>query len=112
MKVDVRHVGEVIIVDLDGRLVLGVGDELLRAVVNELLAEGWKKILINLRAVVVLDSSGIGEIVSGWKVAKRFGAAVKLLKPQPQVARTLRLTQILPLLEVFDDEAEAVASFA
>ena len=111
MKVDVRHVEDVIIVDLRGRLVMGVGDELLREVMNEILAENWKKILLNLREVDIMDSSGIGEVVSGWKVARRFGAAVKLLRPQPQVQRTLRLTQILPLLEVFDDEDEAVNSF-
>jgi anti-sigma B factor antagonist len=111
MKVDVRHVDDVIIVDLEGRLVMGVGDELLRDVVNELLAENWKKILLNLREVSIMDSSGIGEVVSSWKLAQRFGASVKLLRPRPQVQRTLRLTQLLPLLEVFDDEPAAVASF-
>ena len=112
MKVDVRHVDDVIIVDLDGRLVMGVGDELLREVINELLAEDWKKIVLNLRKVAIMDSSGMGEIVSSWKVAKKFGAAVKLLRPAEPIIRTLRLTQIMPLLEVFDDEDEAVASFA
>ena len=111
MKVDVRQVDDVIIVDLEGRLVLGVGDEILRDVMNELLAEDWKKILLNLREVRIMDSSGIGEVVSSWKLAKRFGASVKLLRPGPHIQRTLRLTQILPLLEVYDDEAEAVASF-
>ncbi len=111
MKVDVRHVDDVIIVDLEGRLVMGVGDELLREVVNELLAENWKKILLNLREVSIMDSSGIGEVVSSWKIARRFGAQVKLLRPGAQVQRTLRLTQLLPLLEVFDDESAAVESF-
>jgi anti-sigma B factor antagonist len=111
MKVDVRQVADVIIVDLEGRLVLGVGDEILRDVVNELLAEDWKKILLNLREIRIMDSSGIGEVVSSWKLAKRFGASVKLLRPGPHIRRTLRLTQLLPLLEVYDDEDEAVASF-
>jgi anti-sigma B factor antagonist len=111
MKVDVRHVEDVIIVDIEGRLVLGVGDEILRDVMNELLAEDWKKILLNLREVRIIDSSGIGEVVAGWKLAQRFGASVKLLRPGPHIQRTLRLTQLLPLLEVFDDEALAVASF-
>lgn len=111
MKVDVRHVDDVIIVDLEGRLVMGVGDELLRDVMNELVAEDWKKILLNLREVTIIDSSGMAEVVSGWKLGRRFGASVKLLRPAPQVERTLKLTQLLPLLEVFDDEAAAVASF-
>ena len=111
MKVDVRHVDDVIIVDLEGRLVMGVGDELLHEVVDALLAESWKKIVLNLREVTVMDSSGVGELVSGWKLAQRFGASLKLLRPGPHIQRTLKLTQLLPLLEVFDDEASAVASF-
>ncbi len=112
MKVDVRHVVDVIIVDLEGRLVMGVGDELLRDVINQLVAEGWKKILLNLRQVTIIDSSGIGEVVSSWKLAGRFGGIVKLLRPAPQVQRTLLLTQLLPLLEIFDDEEAAIESFA
>ena len=111
MKVDVRHVDDVIIVDLDGRLVMGVGDELVREVMDEIIAEGWRKIILNLPKVAIMDSSGIGEVVSSWKLAQRFGGAVKLLRPTPSVTRTLRLTQLLPLLEVFDDEDEAVTSF-
>jgi len=111
MKVDVRHVEDVIIVDLEGRLVMGVGDELLRDVMNEIVAEGWTKIVLNLRQVTIMDSSGIGEVVSSWKLAQRFGGGVKLLRPAPSVKRTLKLTQILPLLEVFEDEDEAIASF-
>jgi len=111
MKVNVRNSDDVIIVDLDGRLVLGVGDEILRDVMNELLAEDWKKIVLNLRKVTIMDSSGIGEVVASWKLAKRFGASLKLMRPAPQIQRTLRLTQILPLLEVYDSEDEAVASF-
>ena len=112
MKVDVRHVDDVIIVDLDGRLVMGVGDELLREVMDEIVAEGWTKIVLNLRDVSIMDSSGIGEVVSGWKLAQRFGGKVKLLRPAPSVKRTLLLTQLLPLLEVFDNEDQAVASFS
>jgi anti-sigma B factor antagonist len=111
MKVDVRHVDDVIIIDLKGRLVLGVGDELLREVINTIIAEDWKKILLNLAEVTVMDSSGIGEVVSGWKLARRFGANLKLLRPGDTLRHTLHLTQILPLLEVFEDEAEAVKSF-
>jgi hypothetical protein len=49
--------------------------------------------------------------VSSWKLARRFGASVKLLRPAPQIQRTLKLTQLLPLLEVFEEEAEGIASF-
>ena len=112
MHVDVRHVDDVIIVDLKGRLVMGVGDEILREVTNELLAQDWKKIVLNLEGVSIMDSSGIGELVSGWKLAQRFGASLKILRPGDRLRHTLHLTQILPLLEVFENEQEVVASFA
>ena len=112
MKVDVRKADDTIIVDLKGRLVLGVGDEVLRDVINTLLAEEWKKILINLEGVTVMDSSGIGEILSSWKLSRRFGATVKLLRPGDTIKHTLQLTRILPLLEVHEDEQEALQSFA
>ncbi len=111
MHVDVRHRDDIIIVDLEGRLVMGVGDELLREVINELLAEDWKKIIVNLQKVTIMDSSGMGELVSSWKLASKFGAKLKFLRPQPQIERTLKLTQVLPLLEVYESEEEGLSSF-
>lgn len=111
MHVDVRQRDDVIIVDLQGRLVAGVGDELLRAITDELLAEGWQKILLNLDQVTIIDSSGIGELVSSWKISSRFGASFRILRPGDQVARSLQLSQIMPLLEVYEDEEAAVEAF-
>ncbi|MFI5166819.1 MAG: STAS domain-containing protein [Thermoanaerobaculales bacterium] len=112
MHVEVRKFDDVVIVDLTGDLVAGDGDELLRDVVNELLAEGWKKILLNLARVGRLDSSGVGELVASWKLAREFGAAIKLLRPGDRVKSTLHLSQILPLVEVYEDEAEALRHLA
>jgi anti-sigma B factor antagonist len=111
MHVDVRKADDVVIVDLDGNLVAGDGDEILREVTDELLGEGWKKILVNLARVTRMDSSGVGELVAGWKLAGEVGAAIKLLRPGDRVKSTLHLSQLLPLLEVFEDEAEALRHF-
>jgi len=111
MHVEVRHSDDVIVVDLIGDLVAGDGDEMLREVIDELLGEGWKKIVLNLAGVHRMDSSGVGELVAGWKLADEFGAAIKLLRPGDRVKSTLHLSQILPLVEVFEDEAEAVRHF-
>ena len=111
MKVDVRKAEDVVIVDFDGRLVAGVGDELLSEVINELLAEDWKKILLNLAKVDSIDSLGLGELVQSMKIAQRFGASLRLLQPQERVRRTLHLSMLLPLFEIHDTESEALASF-
>ncbi len=111
MKVGVRKMGEVIVVDFRGRLVAGTGEELLHEVMNELLAEGWKRILLNLTEVPRIDSSGIGELVASVKLAKRFGSTVKLWLSGGRVRDVLELSRILPALDVYEDEHDAIASF-
>jgi len=112
MRADVHHKGDVMIVDCKGDLVTEDGDEVLREVVRRLIAEGWTKILLNLAHVKRMDSGGVGELVASWKLAHEFGAALKLLRPGDRVKFTLHLSQILPLLEVFEDEEAAVQGFA
>lgn len=112
MHADVRRADDVVIVDLRGDLVMEDGEELLRQIIDELVAEGWRKILLNLARVKRMDSAGVGELVASWKLANEFGASIKLLRPGDRVKYTLHLSQILPLLEVFEDETQAVASFA
>jgi anti-sigma B factor antagonist len=111
MRVEVRHAGDVVIVDFCGDLVAEDGDVLLREVVNELVAEGWMKIVLNLAQVERLDSTGVGELVASWKLAHEFGAEIKLLRPGDRVRHSLHLSQILPLLEVHEDETSAIGSF-
>ena len=111
MRVDVRRNDDVILVDLEGKLVRGSGDEVLREVVNELLGGNWLKIVFNLSGVTMIDSSGIGELVASQKIARRFGASIKLMRLGERVRTTLIRGQILPLFEIFDDESDAVASF-
>jgi anti-sigma B factor antagonist len=108
MQIDIRKVDDVIIVDLTGRLVAGVGNEMLRDVMDELVAEGWKLILLNLSGVSWIDSAGIGELVASIKMAKRFGVSVKLLRMGDRVKHVLSISRILPLLDVFENEEEAL----
>ena len=111
MRVDVRQAEDVIIVDLKGRLVSGTGDQLLREVMNELLAASWTKILLNLSEVTKIDSAGIGELVASIKLAERFSSRVKLLHVRGQIRDILELSQILPLLEIYASEESAIEAF-
>lgn len=111
MRVNLRYVEDVVIAELDGDLVAGVGDEVLRDLVNDLLAADHKKVLLSLAGVDRLDSAGLGELVASWKLAHRFGSSIRLLRPGDRVRQTLHLSQILPLLDVYEDEALALADF-
>ena len=112
MNVDVRKSGDVIIVDFSGRLAVGVTDEILPQVINELLDGGHKKILLNLSEVDYIDSNGLGELVQGMKAAKRHGASLRLLNPKDRVRKTLRLTNLLPMFPTHDTEPDALSAFA
>ncbi|MEO6327030.1 MAG: STAS domain-containing protein [Thermoanaerobaculia bacterium] len=111
MHVEVRKSEDIVIVDLTGKLLAGVGDEILRDVVNELLAENWKKILLNLSGVSSIDSAGVGEMVASLKVTQRLGGSLKLLNLNERVKASLHLSQLLPLFEVYTDEHAALEHF-
>ncbi|MCC6132043.1 MAG: STAS domain-containing protein [Acidobacteria bacterium] len=112
MQFEVRKSSDVVIVDLEGRLVAGVGDQVLRDVVNELLAEKHRKILLNLTNVTAIDSAGVGELVGSLRTSRHLGADIKILNLHERVRKALHLSQILPLFEVFEDEKTALKQFA
>jgi anti-sigma B factor antagonist len=111
MHLEVRQSNDVVILDLKGKLTAGLGDQLLREAIDELLAENKGRIVINLSEVAFLDSAGVGELVAGLRTARRFGAELKLLKVSDRVYSTLDMARLLPTFEIFDDEADAVSSF-
>lgn len=111
MNIKVRYKDDVVVAKLEGRLHRGVGDEALRGLIDDALADGYRKLLLDLSEVRSIDSSGIGELVQGYKVAKELKAEIKILSLPQGVEHALRLTQILPLFEIFETEAEALASF-
>ena len=111
MEIGLREKGDVVIVDLDGRLVAGDGEAVLRGIVDRLVGEKRQKILLNLAKVTALDSSGLGELVASKKLAETFGGRVKLLEATDRVARVLEASLILPVFEHFAEEAAAVRSF-
>jgi len=112
MNIETRKKGDVVIVDFQGRLAVGVGEEMLPRLIEQLLNDGTRKILLNLSEMDYIDSNGLGELVQSLKTSKRFGASLRLLKPQDRVKKTLRLTNLLPMFSVYDSESEAIRSFS
>src|SRR5215210_1682122 len=111
MNIETRKKGDIVIVDFQGRLAVGVSEEVLPRLVEQLLNEGTRKILLNLSDMDYIDSNGLGELVQSLKTSKRFGASLRLLKPQDRVRKTLRLTNLLPMFSVYDSENEAIQAF-
>jgi len=105
-------VGDVTVIDAVGRITLGEGASMFREKVRELAAAGQKKMLLNLAEVTYIDSSGIGEMVSGFTTVANQGGTVKLLNLTKRVKDLLQITKLYTVFEVFEDEAAAVRSFA
>jgi anti-sigma B factor antagonist len=112
MKVKTRQVDGITIMDLSGRITLGEGSVTLRDAVRDVLAKGSNKILLNLGDISYIDSSGIGELVSGYTAVKNSGGELKLLNLTKKVHDLLQITKLYTVFDVKDDEASAVASFA
>ncbi len=112
MHVEIRKADDVVIVDLKGKLTAGLGDQILRDTVDELLGESWKKILLNLSQVSFMDSAGVGELVAGLRTARNLGASLKLLNTNERIHSTLYIARLLPIFEVFRSETEALRAFA
>jgi anti-sigma B factor antagonist len=112
MHIELRKSGDVVIVDLIGKLSAGLGDQILRETIDELLGENWKKILLNLSQVSFMDSAGLGELVAGLKTARNLGATLKILNQSPRVQQSLYITRLLPVFDIYEDEGPALKSFS
>ena len=111
MKIVERQVGDVVILDLHGKILIGEGDDALRDAVTRLVDSGKTKILLNLGDVSYIDSSGIGELVSGFTTVTNSGGQLKLLNLNKRVKDLLQITKLYTVFDVKDDEAGAVKAF-
>ncbi len=111
VKMSIRQVGDVTVIDAAGRITLGEGSSAFRDTVKDLVSKGNKKILLNLADISYIDSSGIGEMVSGFTSVSNAGGQLKLLNLTKRVQDLLQITKLYTVFEVFDDEAQALSSF-
>jgi len=112
VKLTTRQVGDVTVIDAVGRITLGEGSSTFRDMIRDMAAAGNKKLLLNLGEVSYIDSSGIGELVSGFTTVTNHGGNLKLLNLTKRVKDLLQITKLYTVFEVHDDEAAAVRSFS
>jgi anti-sigma B factor antagonist len=112
MQIEERAVGDVVVLDLKGKITLGEGDELLKDKVNSLVNQGHKKIVLNLADVPYIDSAGLGEVVRTYTTVSRQGGSLKLLNLTKRITDLLSITKLLTVFETFESESDAVRSFS
>jgi anti-sigma B factor antagonist len=111
MKSLIRDVGNVRVMDLEGKITIGSGDVQLRQLVEDSLNGGKNNILLNLKGISHIDSSGIGEMVGCFTTVTRRGGAMKLASLPSKINDILQVTQLITVFDVFENEAEALTSF-
>jgi anti-anti-sigma factor len=111
MNITIRDRGGVKILDLKGKITLGAGEMALRQSLQEVLTDGATKVVLNLRDVTTVDSTGVGELVGSYTTATNRGAKLKLANLPPKMQDLLTITQLITVFDVYDSEDDAVASF-
>jgi len=111
MDIKERVVDGVSVLDLSGKIVLGEGDGQVRDRIKDLLADGQKKILLNLGEVNYIDPAGLGAMISSYTTVKRQGGQLKLVSLTKRIQDLLAITKLITVFETYDTEAEALSSF-
>lgn len=111
LTIDTREVAHVTVLDIHGRIILGDEIHTLRDAVRGLIAQGKKKIILNLADVDYIDSSGVGELVSSFTAVRNAGGELKLLNLSQKVHDVLYITKLYTVFDIKDDEFHAVKSF-
>ena len=111
METAIRHVEDIAIVDISGRITLGEGNVMLRETIRGLMDKGSKKILLNLHGVGYVDSSGIGELVKSYTTVRNQGAQMKLVNLSKRMHDLLEMTRLATVFDIQPDEASALQSF-
>jgi anti-sigma B factor antagonist len=111
VKINTRQVEDVAVIDVSGRITLGEETSALRKAVRDLIDKGKKKIVLNLAEVSYIDSSGVGELVSGYTAVRNAGGELKLLNLTKKVHDLLQVTKLYTIFDIKDDEFMAVKSF-
>ena len=111
LKINVRESGNVVILDLSGRIIIGEEAASLRETIKESLDSGQKNILLNLAEVSYIDSTGLGQFVGSFATVTSRGGQLKLLNLQKRPQELMQITKLITVFESFDNESAAVRSF-
>jgi anti-anti-sigma factor len=112
MKLSTRKLGNIVVIDVDGKIVLGDGDVEIKKTVDNLVERGNRSFLLNLSKVPYLDSAGLGEIIRCFTTLRKGGGNFKLLSPNQRIVDLLTITKLLDVFDIYESESAAVASFS
>jgi len=110
LQISIRECGDVTLLDLRGRTINGGECELLSSNLEEVVANGVRKLLLNPTNLTQVDSSGITIIVATLVDSRSKGGELRLLCASGRVMEVFTLLRLLETIPSFEDEAQALAS--
>jgi len=112
MDIKTRDHDNVVIFDIDGEIrIADCPGPTLHQIVKTYLEGGKKDILLNLKNVGFIDSSGVGQILSSYKSTLDLGGKLKLCQVSKKLYLIFQITGLVRVLEIFDDCDSALKSF-
>ncbi len=111
MRTEIRNLDDTTILGLHGKITIGEGDVLLRKNIKQQIENGKKHLILDMKDVKYMDSSGVGELVSSFTTVKNAGGKLKLANLNNRIHDLLQLTALITVFEVFDSVDDAVNSF-
>jgi anti-sigma B factor antagonist len=111
MDIKPRDAGDVTVLDMKGKILIGDPVDLLRDHINRLVERNKVRVLLNFAEVPMIDSSGLGEIVKAYTTITRHGGKIKILNLTNKVRDLLVITKLVTVFEIYEDEREALDSF-
>lgn len=111
MKTNVKKLGDVVVLELQGKITIGEGDVLMRKHIKEQVEKGEMNLVLDMKEVKYMDSSGVGELVSSFTSVKNAGGSLKLANLQSRILDLLQLTALITVFEIFDSLEDALNSF-
>ena len=112
LNISERQIDDTAFLNLSGDITFGEGSDIFRRTIRRLLSDGKTKIHLDLKEVVYVDSSGIGELVSGFTAVKRENGQLKLLNLSPRVRQLLTICKLLTIFDIDENEQGTVISSA
>jgi anti-sigma B factor antagonist len=110
LKLIVRTIDDIVIVDCNGRIIFGEESADLRDTVKMVISQS-KRVVLNLSGVTYIDSGGLGTLVALYTTARNNGGAIKLANLTQRVGDLLQVTKLVTIFDVYNSEEEAIESF-
>jgi anti-sigma B factor antagonist len=111
LNIQERRIGDVTVLDMDGNIRIGGSNVALKKAILSLVGEGRNQTVLNLARVAYIDSSGLGELISGHVTLNNEGGQIKLLNLTQRLQEVMTITKLVTNFDVYEDESKAVDSF-